>query len=67
MLANVSIARVCIIVSLISEPFDHFFQLLPDNIGDPTELLSYLGPINNMCNSENNNSNNNDDLFSLFS
>lgn len=61
------VTRVSIIVSLAFEPLDLFFQLLPDNIGDPAELLSYLGPINNMCNSENNNSNNNDDLFSLFS
>lgn len=36
-------------------------DLLPDNIGDPAELLSYLGP------GENEGNCNNDDLLALFS
>ena len=38
------------------------FQLLPENIGDPMELLSYLGPPD----AASNGNGNNDDLLSLF-
>lgn len=37
------------------------YQLLPDTIDDPAELLSYLGP------GENEGNCNNDDLLALFS
>ena len=40
-------------------------QLLPDNIGDPMELLSYLGPPDG-SGSANNSGSNSDDLLSLF-
>ena len=39
-------------------------QLLPDNIGDPMELLSYLGP--HEGSSSNTSGGNNDELLSLF-
>ena len=44
-------------------------QLLPENIGDPMELLSYLGPPDNSGvnnNGGNSGSNNSDDLLALF-
>jgi len=39
-------------------------DLLPDNIGDPMELLSYLGPPEGGANG--NNGSNNEDILSLF-
>jgi hypothetical protein len=46
------------------------FQLLPENIGDPMELLSYLGPPDGSGSSNSNGNtggnNNADDLLSLF-
>ena len=41
-------------------------QLLPDNIGDPMELLSYLGPSDANNSNNSNNSTAGDDLFALF-
>ncbi len=40
------------------------FQLLPENIGDPLELLTYLGP-QESGSGGGTNSNSNDDLFNL--
>ncbi len=43
-----------------------YFQLLPDNIGDPMELLSYLGPSDGNNSNNSNNSSADDELLSLF-
>jgi hypothetical protein len=41
--------------------------LLPDNIGDPMELLDYLGPSgDSSSNGDSNVNSNNDDILSLF-